>query len=367
MHPADLCAPLPGVPDPADTGPDLAFSAEFDAIARWREEDDTRLAQGEWRSPPRRADWDAVRRETEALLRTRCKDLRVAGWWGEASAQLHGLPGLADGMELLATLCERWWARLHPAIDGGDAEARSGVLRWWLARTERLVGTVAVLRLGRQSLGLAEIEQTRLRSLAEADAAAAAAWHEVRCAPTEGAGSALVEAAAALPRALRALKRLQACCDAGLGQAAPSFDAAREQLEQACRTLARLQQDAAPATSTGDGETAPVAATAPLPPRPKPTPGGPGQAALAASDEADLGACDATPIGRDEAIAQLRRIAEFLRRTEPHNPAAYLADKAARWAGLALHAWLREVIADEQALARLETTLGVARDAESGR
>ncbi|MGC4076225.1 MAG: type VI secretion system protein TssA [Rubrivivax sp.] len=360
MHAADLCAPLPGLADAGDPGPDLAFSTEFDTIARWREEDDAGLAQGEWRSTPRRADWDAVRRETELLLHTRCKDLRLAGWWGEASAQLQGLPGLADGMELLAALCERWWPRVHPAVDGADADARAGVLRWWLARSERLAPSAPVLRLGRQALGLAEIERTRRQ--AQDDPAAGSRWHEVQAALGHGDGSALAAATTALPRALQALHRLKACCDAGLGEASPSFDAAREALEAAARTLARLRQDIAPAAAPGPAEEAAAEAAATVAKAPAATMRPPPGVAVPtpAGDESP-------PIGRDEAIAQLRRIAEFLRRTEPHNPAAYLADKAARWAGLALHAWLREVIADEQALARLETTLGVARDAEPGR
>ena len=34
---------------------------------------------------------------------------------------------------------------------------------------------------------------------------------------------------------------------------------------------------------------------------------------------------------RTEALAQLRAVADFFRRTEPHSPVAYLADKAATW------------------------------------
>ena len=72
----------------------------------------------------------------------------------------------------------------------------------------------------------------------------------------------------------------------------------------------------------------------------------------------------AAPIGgavqsRAQALAQLRAIAEFFRRTEPHSPVAYLADKAAEWGSQPLHEWLRGVIKDQAAYAHVEELLGV--------
>jgi len=68
--------------------------------------------------------------------------------------------------------------------------------------------------------------------------------------------------------------------------------------------------------------------------------------------------------GRDQALTQLRQVAEFFRRTEPHSPVAYLAEKAARWGEQPLHAWLRAVIKDEASLARLEDLLGIDGQAD---
>ncbi|MCA1246193.1 type VI secretion system protein TssA, partial [Massilia sp. MS-15] len=66
---------------------------------------------------------------------------------------------------------------------------------------------------------------------------------------------------------------------------------------------------------------------------------------------------------REQALAQLRGVAEFFRRTEPHSPVAYLAEKAARWGEQPLHAWLRSVIKDDTSLARLEELLGIESEA----
>jgi type VI secretion system protein ImpA len=62
---------------------------------------------------------------------------------------------------------------------------------------------------------------------------------------------------------------------------------------------------------------------------------------------------------RAQALRQLRQVAEFFRRTEPHSPVAYLADKAATWGEIPLHQWLKQVIKDGGALAHLEELLGV--------
>jgi type VI secretion system protein ImpA len=63
---------------------------------------------------------------------------------------------------------------------------------------------------------------------------------------------------------------------------------------------------------------------------------------------------------RAQAIAQLRAVAEYFRRTEPHSPVAYLADKAAAWGEQPLHVWLRGVIKDDASFAHVEELLGVS-------
>jgi len=65
-----------------------------------------------------------------------------------------------------------------------------------------------------------------------------------------------------------------------------------------------------------------------------------------------------TPQDRRQAFAQLRVVADFFRRTEPHSPVAYLADKAASWGDMPLHVWLRAVIKDPAAISSVEELLG---------
>jgi type VI secretion system protein ImpA len=75
---------------------------------------------------------------------------------------------------------------------------------------------------------------------------------------------------------------------------------------------------------------------------------------------------DGTVASRQQAIDQLHNVAEYFRRSEPHSPVAYLADKAAAWAAMPLHQWLRAVVKDPGQMAQLDELLGtVAREPEN--
>jgi type VI secretion system protein ImpA len=86
-----------------------------------------------------------------------------------------------------------------------------------------------------------------------------------------------------------------------------------------------------------------------------------GSAAALATTDAAAGAAAVSASGllqsRQQALAQLRQVADFFRSTEPHSPVAYLADKAASWGEMPLHVWLRTVIKDPAAIAGIEDLL----------
>jgi len=120
-------------------GEDLSFSSEVDAIAQARQHDDPTLAQGEWTTALREADWPFVASRCAEMIATRSKDLRLAAWLAEALARTQGVRGLGDGYAVLAGLCEQYWADLYPLVDGDDHDQRIGNLFWILARTPLLV------------------------------------------------------------------------------------------------------------------------------------------------------------------------------------------------------------------------------------
>jgi type VI secretion system protein ImpA len=141
-----------------------------------------------------------------------------------------------------------------------------------------------------------------------------------------------------------ALGDLERVVDDRLGADGPSFRAAKSALEDVILFVTPAAREA----GALPGEVPSKAAHA----------GKTGAAAVSAQS----GPVTAGPIQtRAQALAQLRLVADFFRRTEPHSPVAYLADKAANWGEQPLHLWLRAVVKDDATLVRLEEMLGVEK------
>ncbi len=338
---------LAPVSEASPCGDDLSFSTEFDAIQELRRADDPTLDQGAWVTALKSADWPGVRAQCEHVLTHRSKDLRAAAWLTDASARIVGFAGLADGLSLCALLCERYWNDLHPRMDDGDAEQRGGNLRWLLAQVEALGSQLTVLQHGARGVSLRDVEaaQTLPRGGDRADAAPAAAatfTQDDLAAARRGTPRAfLATNLADARRALEALAQLQQVIDARMGDDGPGFAGARQALESALHAVERLARELDPA-----GAVAAAVADASV-----------GVGPVSAGTAAAAG----DPLrSRTAALQQLREVAEFFRRTEPHSPVAYLAERAAKWGDMPLHDWLRAVLKDQGTLSSMEELLGVA-------
>jgi type VI secretion system protein ImpA len=69
--------------------------------------------------------------EKATLVLGKTKDLRAAAWLTRAELANRGLPGLADGLTLIAALCDKFWESLYPPLDrdeGNDPIERLNVL-----------------------------------------------------------------------------------------------------------------------------------------------------------------------------------------------------------------------------------------------
>lgn len=311
-------------------GDDLAFSPEVDEIARARLADDPSLEQGAWVTALKEADWKLVGKRCTGLLASRSKDLQLAVWLAEANAKTGGMRGLADGMTLVAALCERFWDGLHPRADEDGFERRIGNLSWLASRIAPLVKTMPLAEGGGLTLQARDVARAK-----GADAVAELDTLRARAKP------AFVQALLADCEAcLAALDELERVVDARLGADGPGYSVGRA-------TLRDVVDFITPAPPAGAVQAMPHAVAA----------SGSGTA-LALPVR-----IDGQVTHRDQALAQLRQVAEFFRRTEPHSPVAYLAEKAARWGEQPLHAWLRSVIKDDASLARLEDLLGIEHPA----
>jgi type VI secretion system protein ImpA len=352
MHRTDLLVQLVAT---SPCGEDLSFSTEFDTIQDMRRADDPSLDQGEWVTDLKVADWPGVARMCEELLSTRTKDLRVAGWLVDAWARLRGFAGLHDGLALCAGLVEQHWEHIHPLPDEGDQEQRIGNLNWLLTRVEELARQVPLATPTATGFSLIDLEATRAARAhsggAEASARAEQATKDL-AAITRAISSAGLTAfdaqRASIEGCQAELARLQALVDELLAQTSPSFGPARRALESARDAWLRLGRDSGITVESGSVTANDLAHNA-------------ANAEPASGVVATAQAAPAIPgvlTNRAQALRQLRQVADYFRHTEPHSPVAYLADKAARWGDMPLHAWLRAVVKDQGALSQLEDLLG---------
>lgn len=326
----DIDALLAPIAPDNPCGADLAFSPEVDEIARARLADDPSLEQGAWVTAIKEADWKLVGKRCTALLETRSKDLQLAVWLAEANAKTGAMHGLAEGLGLVAALCERFWDGLYPQPDEDGFERRIGNLAWLASRIAPLVRTMPLAEGGTVTLQARDVARAKgPDAVAELDTARA------RAKP------AFVQALLADCEAcLAALEELERVVDARLGADGPGYSVGRAAL----RDVIDLITPTAPATAV------------------QASPGTPAIQGGGMAPALPL-RVDGPVQHRDQALAQLRQVAEFFRRTEPHSPVAYLAEKAARWGEQPLHAWLRSVIKDDASLARLEDLLGIEHPA----
>ena len=377
----DLLQPIS---EASPTGEDLVFSAEFDIIREARRQDDPHLDQGEWVIDRKEADWPLVQRLTTELLMSRSKDLRLAGWLTEAWAKLRGFEGLRDGLRITEGLCRTYWHTVHPMADDGDLALRVGNLSWLLDRSRQLMRELPLTQSEGGRYGAAmwdsasqlanavrrnpgnanELTQGKL-TLDQFDAAR-------RDTPPAFYSSLEIN----LDECAQALAALEQTVNAALGDEGPAFSGARDGLSavtELARRFAReaglvprsdAQREAAATTSGLDGmgsvQLGGGAANAARTERVEPTVVLP--APETAAGAAAVMPAPAVPAGlqtRDQALAQLREVADFFSRTEPHSPVAYLADKAASWGEMSLHLWLRTVLKNEETLAGVEELLGV--------
>jgi type VI secretion system protein ImpA len=331
----------------APCGPDLSFSPEFDAIQEARREEDSTLDQGDWVRAIKEADWPVVIEQASAVLQTRTKDIRVAAWLAEALGKVHGCRGLADGLVLVQRLVEQFWPQLHPLPDGDDYDNRTGSLTWLLQRAEALIRSTPLSKAPTGAYSWADHESAQMlqtqmdRNPAEANSIAAdhltLAQFRAACRATPRAFYETLYGD--FTHLADAAKTFESAVDARLGADGPSFASFRRAIEDVGALVERLARDAGIMAARNDA------------------------AQASPSAQPTDGAARTIPVSgpiqtRAQALRQLRMVAEFFRQTEPHSPVAYLADKAAAWGEMPLHVWLKHVIKDGGALARLEEMLG---------
>jgi type VI secretion system protein ImpA len=329
-------------------GEDLSFSPEFDQIQELRREDDPAADYGEWQSSLKQADWPAVVESSAALLRTRSKDLRVAAWLTEGLVKTTGLAGLADGLEMTARLIACFGPALYPPAEASDQEQRIGAVTWLVTRMAHLVRQVPLSACQGSDFSLndhgsAQLLQAQLQRQAESvpNLESRVTLEKISAAVRKTDRGLFVQWVGDVERCNAALVHLENECDMLFGADGPTFSPLMESMEAVRLLLQSIMRELG--LDAEDGAT--------------------GGNAIAPTEPA---AISSGPIGsREQALAQLRQVAAYFRNTEPHSPVAYLADKAAHWGRMPLHAWLRSVVKDSGSLSHIEELLGLQGEGET--
>ena len=343
----DLAALLAPIREDAPCGDDYSFSVEFDKIKRAREEDDPHLSQGEWATALKVADWPVVVEQSTEVLQHKSKDIRAASWLIEGLAHVQGYQGMADGCELLSKLCDHYWAQLYPLAEEGDQELRIGAFTHFVATSVHLVRSIPITQGNSVAYSCADYDNAlRFENLASKtpELRDGLPDHKVTLekftASQHKTPRVFYEALQTdFAAAQTAWQHLAATIDAHLGIEGPSFTVVFDAFALASRVLQRLFKEAGVLVEAADTDATQT----------------PADLAGAPAAAAHTG-----PIAnRAQALQQLQQVADFFRRTEPHSPVSYFADKAANAGEQDLHEWLRSVLKDPGSLSHIEELLGV--------
>ncbi|SIO32086.1 type VI secretion system protein ImpA [Paraburkholderia phenazinium] len=367
LMPANINTLLDPISEVSPCGDDLLFSADFDAIQNARRFDDPSLDQGEWVTEIKEANWTFVVERSTSLLKTQTKDLRLAVWLTEGLAIEDGLVGLTDGYSLITGLSERYWDHLHPLPEGDDAEYRLGNVAWLVGRTAELLRAMPLTAAPANLYSTVDWEvATHVAQAVKRDPDHADDIARGKPSIDQIEASKRVTPVVFYSTLLADLKAFEAAMlaleqelDRRAGDQAPSFRQAKDAYEGVYRLAERFARELGVTAEAAPKVQKPEAVERAEPSFKNST----------QREEPVLTTVSTHPqVGiagiqnRAQAVAQLRAVAKFFRSTEPHSPAAYLADKAAEWAEMPLHQWLSTVVKDDGSLAHIRELLGVKPD-----
>jgi type VI secretion system protein ImpA len=275
--------------------------------------------------PAEEPDWSDVESRAEALF-GRSKDLRVAVHLAQAALARHGLPGLAEGLDLIQQLLNRYWEGVHPRLDPEDDNDPTSRLNCLLPLADR-TGFVAKIRatplvssqlLGRFSFRDYLIATGETQAAADPDAPLPDVA-QIEGAFQEANVDDLSETNAALEAALAGVAGINDSMAERLGAVyAPDLDALHDTLRDMRKLVSErlLRRGVGEADIESGGGEGVVAAPRVVP----------GEIA-----------------SREDVVAALERVCEYYKRHEPSSPVPFVLRRAQRLARMDFMEILRDM------------------------
>lgn len=360
-----LIAPIDG--SHHGVGEDLIFDPRIDAIVAARQEDDPLLAQGNWVTELKVADWDFVKNQCAELLSHTSKDMKLALWYVDALSHTDHLAGISQGLSLLQTLNDDYWLTMYPPLDGEEEsmDIRAGLLSWFV---KALTDDIKQLSLAdtkvesynynyyltardhdkqrQQNPDSETSNQLTLSDYNHAIKNSSKAWQKTLMSNLNK----VTEQWQALTDQLNDL----------MGMDAPVFAPVTDLLIALKQHLHPLLPEYADTTNSISQEG--VADTVNSTDDHESTKSN-GNKSLASTKIVTL--TDFNPSNRDhqsnrrQALKLLAQIQEYFATNEPHSPVTFLLGRAIDWADMPLDQWLAHIIKNEDQLSMISDMVGI--------
>ncbi len=360
-----LIAPIDG--SHHGVGEDLIFDPRIDAIVAARQEDDPLLAQGNWVTELKVADWDFVKNQCAELLSHTSKDMKLALWYVDALSHTDHLAGISQGLSLLQTLNDDYWLTMYPPLDGEEEsmDIRAGLLSWFV---KALTDDIKQLSLAdtkvesynynyyltardhdkqrQQNPDSETSNQLTLSDYNHAIKNSSKAWQK-----------------ALMSNLNKVTEQWQALTDQLndlMGMDAPVFAPVTDLLMALKQHLHPLLPEYADTTNSISQEG--VADTVNSTDDHESTKSN-GNKSLASTKNVTL--TDFNPSNRDhqsnrrQALKLLAQIQEYFATNEPHSPVTFLLGRAIDWADMPLDQWLAHIIKNEDQLSMISDMVGI--------
>jgi type VI secretion system protein ImpA len=331
----DILAPIAGE---NPSGIDLRYDTKllvYDKIKEARRKDDD-LAQGDWQTERKAANYPLVIKLAQDTLATVSKDLQLAAWLTEALLATEHYRGLCQGITLCHSLLTQFWDTVYPVIEDGDRELRAKPLSWIGSMLDVPLRSVPLAHSGYSWFVYKDSRVVGYEDQVKTDKERQTRSELIEAGklPPEMFDKAFAETPKAfylaaekdLDASLLALESLETYCDERFEDDAPAFTKLKNGLKdvrQTVHTLLNKKREKEP----DPVEVIPVAAA---------------QKAKA-GEEVNVSSASAgtlaslslaEPADRRQAVAVIATAAAFLRKQEPLSPAPYLILRGLRWGEL---------------------------------
>jgi type VI secretion system protein ImpA len=332
----DILAPIAGE---NPSGIDLRYDTKlliYDKIREARRQDDG-LAQGDWQSERKTANYPAVIKLAQDTLATISKDLQLAAWLTEALLATQQYAGLCQGLTLCNNLLANFWETIYPLIEDGDRELRAKPLSWMGSMLDVPLRSAPLVSEGYSWFAYQDSRKVGFEDQAKTDKdrkTRAKLIEDGKIAPevfdkafTDTPKAFYLQAEKDLDKCLAALEVLETFCNEHFEDDAPPFGKLKTALTEVRHTVHSLLNKKREKEPDPVEEVPVVEAVQ----------------AEAVTQEEGSAPASAAPLGvvlmaepgdLRQAVASIAAGAAFLRKREPLSPAPYLILRGLRWGEL---------------------------------